>query len=129
MYIYTYTVTNSRVTPCTSRIRCSHSSKNSTPCGQTAGGDRAPQLHLQVSAYIHTCTNLYVHIYIYIHIHIYIHYPAPHATLTLALKQISSYQSRIYCPSHTLSSARSACMYIYICIYIYMHMYMYTYWQ
>jgi len=24
--------------------RCSHSYKNSTPCGQTEGGDRAPQL-------------------------------------------------------------------------------------
>ena len=34
-----------RVTQCTSQIRCSHSYKNSTPFGQTVGGDRAPRIY------------------------------------------------------------------------------------
>ena len=69
-----------RVTPCIRQIRCSHSYTNSTPCGQTTGGERAPQLHLQVSAYIHVQTYMYIHvqtymsyIYIYTHTYIYIH--------------------------------------------------------
>jgi len=64
-----------RVTQCTSQIRCSHSHKNSTPCGQTAKGDRAPHTHVHVSTYIYMHIPKYIYIYIhaYIHSHIYIY--------------------------------------------------------
>jgi len=59
---------------CTSQIRYSHSYKNSTPCGQTAGGDRAPRLYLYMCAYTYTyiLTYIYTYIYIYAYTHIYI---------------------------------------------------------
>ena len=34
---------------CTSQIRYSHSYKNSSPCGQTAGGDRAPRIMMMIA--------------------------------------------------------------------------------
>ena len=97
------------MTPCISQIRCSLSCKNSTPCGRTEGGDRPPQLHLQVSAYIHVHTYLYINIYIhtyiyivkYIHIYIYIHI---------------CIHIHIYIHTHIYIY-----IYIYICTYIHIH--------
>jgi len=67
---------------CTSQNRYSHSYKNSTPCGQTAGGDRAPHIYLYVSTYIHIhithicsyiCKRIHPHIYTHTYIHIYVY--------------------------------------------------------
>jgi len=55
---------------CTSQIRYSPSYKNSTPCGQTAGGDRAPRICVYI--HIHTYPHIYIHIYIYAYTRIYI---------------------------------------------------------
>ena len=113
-----------RVTQCTSQIRCSHSYKNSAPCGQTAGGDRAPRIHICV--HIHTLvyilTHIYTCIFVRIHPHIYIHTYIHIYFYAYIYIQAHAY-IRIYVYTHIHTHA-STYIYIYAFIYI---IYIYTY--
>jgi len=115
------------VTQCTSQIRCSHSYKNSTPCGQTAGGDRDPHIYLHVSTYIHIHTHPYIYMHIYTHTPAYI-YSHIYTHILYAYIYI---QAHAYCGIHThiyiyTRTHTHASTYMHIYAFAYKYIYIHT---
>ena len=102
---------------CTVQIRYSHSYKNSTPCGQTAGGDRVPRIYHESCVHIHIDTYRYILTYIYTYTYIYAYTRIYVFTYTHAYKFTHIY---IYTCTYIHT-------YMYICTHIHIHTYTYIY--
>jgi len=108
---------------CTSQIRYSHSYKNSTPCGQTAGGDRAPRIYVYVCIHTHIHTHLYIYIYIYTHTPAYVYsHIHTHIHLHIYIYTSTCIHTCIYIYTHIHTHT-----YTYIYIYTHTHIHEYTY--